>query len=182
MLPLLSIDESARLGEILGIDRPLATSHVFRGLLHNLSAADGFYSVVDALMFRNKVAARTRELIILRIGWRTSSEYVFCNHVRISRDIGISDEEILGARDPQKCRAYSETDRAVLHLADELHEHAGVTRSTWTVLQNAFASDELVELLLIGGFWRLAAGFVKSARIELDPGVPSWPEGREPRR
>ena len=182
MIPLLFIDESARFGEMLGIDRPLATSHVFRGLLHNLSAADGFYGVVDALMFRNKVAARTRELIILRIGWRTSSEYVFCNHVRISRDLGISDEEILGVRDPQMCRAYSETDRAVLHLADELHEHAEVTRSTWTVLQNAFACDELVELLLIGGFWRLAAGFVKSARIELDPGVPSWPEGREPRR
>ena len=177
MLPLLPIDESARLGEILGIDRPLATSHVFRGLLHNLTAADGFYAVVDALMFRNKVAARMRELIILRIGWLTSSEYVFCNHVRISRELGISDEEILGARDPQRCRAYSETDRAVLHLADELHEHAEVTPSTWTVLQNAFACDELVELLLIGGFWRLAAGFVKSARIQLDAGVPSWPEG-----
>jgi 4-carboxymuconolactone decarboxylase len=85
-------------------------------------------------------------------------------------------------RDPPQCRAYSETDRAVLHLADELHEHAEVARSTWTVLQSAFASDELVELLLIGGFWRLAAGFVKSARIELDAGVPSWPEGRVPRR
>ena len=180
MIPLLSIDESARLGEVLGIDRPLATSHVFRGLLHNLSAADGFYAVVDALMFRNKAAARTRELIILRIGCCTGSEYVFCNHVRISHDRGIPDEEILGVRDPQMCRAYSETDRAVLHLADELHEHAEVTRSTWTVLQNAFACDELVEFLLIDGFWRLAAGFVKSARIELDAGVPSWPEGRVP--
>jgi alkylhydroperoxidase family enzyme len=182
MLPLLSIDESARLGGILGIDRRLATSHAFRGLLHNLGAADGFYAEVDALMFRNKVAARTRELIILRVGWHTGSEYVFCNHARISRGLGISDEEILGVRDPQRCRAYCETDRAVLHLADELHEHAEVTRSTWTVLRNAFACDELVEFLLIGGFWRLAAGFVKSATTELDAGVPSWPEGREPRR
>jgi len=175
MLPLLSIDESARLGEILGIDRPLATSHVFRGLFHNLPAADAFYALIEALMFRNKVDARTRELIILRVGWRTRSEYVFCNHARISRDLGISEEEILGVRDPEQCRAYSKTDRAVLHLADELHEHTEVTPSTWTVLQNAFASDELVELLLIGGFWRLAAGFVKSARIELDAGVPGWP-------
>ncbi len=180
MLPLLPIDESARLGEKLGIDRPLATANVFRGLLHSPSAAAGFYGVVNALMFRNKVAARTRELIILRIGWRTGSEYVFCNHVRISRDLGISDEEILGVRDPQRCQAYSKTDRAVLHLADELHEHAEVTRSTWAALEKAFAPDELVELLLIAGFWRMAAGFVKSIKIPLDAGVASWPEGRKP--
>jgi alkylhydroperoxidase family enzyme len=182
MMPLLSIDESARLGEMLGIDRPLATSHVFRGLLYNLSAADGFYAVVDALMFRNKVPARTRELIILRVGWRTGSEYVFCNHVRISRELGLSDEEILGVRDPERCHTYSEIDLAVIHLADELHELAEVTPSTWMVLDHAFSRDEMVELLIIGGFWRLAAGFVKSARIPLDAGVPSWPGGCEPRR
>jgi 4-carboxymuconolactone decarboxylase len=179
-LPLVSIDESARLGEKLGIDRPVATLNVFRALLNSPSATAGVYGVVNALMFHNKVAARTRELIILRIGWRTGSEYVFCKHVSFSHEFGISEEEILGVRDPQRCHAYSETDRAVLHLADELHEHAEVTRSTWAVLEQAFTSDELVEILLIAGFWRMVAGFVKSAKISLDPGVPSWPEGRKP--
>ncbi|HXO40170.1 MAG TPA: carboxymuconolactone decarboxylase family protein, partial [Thermoanaerobaculia bacterium] len=132
------------------------------------------------LMYRNRVAARTRELVILRIAWRTGAEYVFCHHVRISRDLGIPDEEILGVRDPRRCRAYGKTDRAVLRLADELHEDAEVRGSTWAALAKAFAPDELVELLLIGGFWRMVAGFVKSARLPLDAGVPSWPEGREP--
>jgi alkylhydroperoxidase family enzyme len=180
MLPLLSIDESARLGESLGIDHAWATSNVCRGLLNSPSATAGLYAVLDALMFHNKVAARTRELIILRIGWRTGSEYVFCQHVRISRELGIPDEEILGVRDPQRCHVYSNTDRAVLHLADELHEDAEATRATWAELEKAFAHDELVELLLIAGFWRMAAGFVKSAKIPLDAGVPSWPEGRKP--
>jgi len=180
ILPLVPVDQAARLGEKLGIDRSLATSNVFRGLLNSPSATAGFYGLVNALFFHNKVAARTRELIILRIGWRTGSEYVFCNHARFSRELGIPDEEILGVRDPQRCHAYSNTDRAVLHLADELHEHGEVTRSTWAVLKKAFAPDELVELLLIAGFWRMAAGFVKSIKIPLDAGVPSWPEGREP--
>ena len=179
-LPLLSVDESAQLGEKLGIDRVFATSNVFRALLHSQSATAGFYGVVNALLFHNKVAARTRELIILRIGWRTGSEYVFCNHVRFCRDLGIPDEDVLGVGDPERCRAYSRIDRAVIQLADELHEHAEVTRSTWAVLENAFASDELVELLLTAGFWRMAAGFVKSAKIPLDKGVLSWPEGRKP--
>jgi 4-carboxymuconolactone decarboxylase len=179
-LPLVSIDESARLGEKLGIEGWFATSNVGRGLLNSQSAAAGFYGLLNALVFHNKVAARTRELMILRIGWRTGSEYVFCNHVRFSRELGISDEDILGVRDPQRCHAYSETDHTVLHLADELHEYAGVTRSTWAALEKAFTSEELAELLLIGGFWRMASGFLKSAKIPLEADVPSWPEGRKP--
>jgi alkylhydroperoxidase family enzyme len=180
-LPLLSIDESARLGQKFGIDRAwFARSNVCRTLLHSPSAAAGFYGVLNALLFDNKVAARTRELIILRIGWRTGSEYVFCNHVHFSRELGIPDEDILGVRDPQRCHAYSKTDIAVLRLADELHEHAEVIPSTWAVLEKAFSSEELVELLLIVGFWRMAAGFVKSAKIPLEADVPSWPEGRKP--
>lgn len=158
ILPLVPVDQAAQLGEKLGIDRRYATANVYRGLLNSLSATAGFYGLVNALFFHNKVAARTRELIILRIGWRTGSEYVFCNHVRFSREFGIPEEEILGVRDPQRCHAYSETDRTVLQLADELHEHAEVTRSTWAVLEKAFARDELVEILLIAGCWLLADG------------------------
>jgi 4-carboxymuconolactone decarboxylase len=179
-LPLVSTDEAARLGEKLGMERLYATSNVFRGLLNSPTATAGFFGLASALLFHNRVAGRTRELIILRIGWRTGSEYVFCQHVRASRELGMPDVEILGVRDPQGCHAYSEIDAAVLRLADELHDHAEVTTSTWAVLEKAFTSEELVELLLVGGFWRLAAGFVKSAKIQLDAGVPSWPEGRKP--
>jgi 4-carboxymuconolactone decarboxylase len=180
VLALVPVDEAARLGEKLGIDRPYATANVYRALLNSPSATAGFYGLLNALFFHNKVAARARELIILRIGWRLGSEYVFCNHVRFSRQFGIPDEDILGVRDPQRCHAYSETDRAVLQLADELHEHAEVTRPTWEVLQKAFARDELVELLLIAGCWRMAGGFVKSIKIPLDADVASWPEGKRP--
>lgn len=181
LLPLLSIDKSARLAEGLGIDRSLGTANVFRGLLHSPTAAAGFYHLVNALMFYNKVAARTRELVILRIGWRTGSEYVFCNHVRISRDLGLRDEEILGVRDPERCDAYSYADRSVLRLADELHENAQVTPSTWAALEQTFTAEELVELLLAAGFWRMTAGFLKSTKIPLDGDVPSWPEGKKPK-
>jgi alkylhydroperoxidase family enzyme len=179
-LPLVAIDEAARLGEKLGIERWFATSNVGRSLLNSPSATAGFYGLLNALLFHSKVTARTRELIILRIGWRTRSEYVFCHHVAFSRELKIPDEEILGVRDPRRCHAYSEIDHAVLNLADELYEHAEVTGSTWAVLETAFTSEELVEILLIGGFWRMTAGFLKSAKIQLDTGVPSWPEGRKP--
>jgi hypothetical protein len=70
-LPLVAIDEAARLGEKLGIERWFATSNVGRSLLNSPSATAGFYGLLNALLFHSQVTARTRELINLRIGWRT---------------------------------------------------------------------------------------------------------------
>jgi alkylhydroperoxidase family enzyme len=180
VLRLLSVDESAQLGQQLGVVDWLATSNVWRGLFHNPRAASAVYGVVDALIFHNTVAARARELVILRTGWRARSEYVFCNHVRISRELGMSDAEILGVRDPEQCRVYSETDYHVIGLADELHDAVEVSPSTWAALEKVFTPAELVELVLAAGFWRTIAGFVNTAKMALDDGVPSWPEGRLP--
>jgi len=92
----------------------------------------------------------------------------------------MSDEEILGVRNPVNCRAYSETDRAVIKMADELLDNSEVSAETWSILRKAFSNEELVELLLVAGFWRMIAGYLKTAKVPLDAGVPSWPEGKAP--
>ncbi|HZS62266.1 MAG TPA: carboxymuconolactone decarboxylase family protein [Gemmatimonadaceae bacterium] len=175
MLRLLPVDQSAHLGEQLGIVDWLATANIFRGLLESPSGAAAVYGIIDKLFFHGALAARTRELVILRIGWRARSEYVFCNHVRISREIGIPDPEILGTRNPGEYRAYSDTDRRVLDLADELYDSARVAPGTWAALGATFTSEELVELVLVAGLWRAIAGFVNTAGTPLDADTPSWP-------
>jgi alkylhydroperoxidase family enzyme len=172
---LIPSDESARLGEQLGMFDWLAAANVGRGLLHSPAAARAVNGMLDALIFHNTVPNRTRELVILRIGWRANAEYVFAQHVRYSRELGISDDDILGARDPARCQAFGETDRRVIDLADELYDSACVTPSTWAALERAFTPQELVELVLIAGFWRAIAGFVNTAQIPLDDGLPGWP-------
>jgi alkylhydroperoxidase family enzyme len=180
MLPLLPVDEAIRRGKEVGLDERFSSLNAFRIMLHNGRAAGAVAELLRTLMFHNKLNARTRELVILRNGWRTRSEYEFCQHVRVSRDLKMSDEEILGVRDPGNCRAYSETDRAVIRMADELLDNSEVSAETWTALQNAFSNEELVELLLVAGFWRMIAGYLKTAKVPLDAGVPSWPEGKAP--
>lgn len=168
-------DEAARLGEQLGMFDWLAAANVGRGLLHSPSAARAVNGFLDALIFHNTVPSRTRELVILRIAWRSEAEYVWGQHARYSRELGISDEDILGARDPARCAAYSETDRRVIDLADELFDAARVTPMTWAALERAFTPPELVELVLTAGFWRAIAGFVNAAEIPLDPHLSGWP-------
>ena len=180
MIPLLPVDEAIRRGKEVALDDRFSSLNAFRTMLHNGSAAGAVAELLRTLMFHNTLNARMRELVILRNGWRTKSEYEFCQHVRVSRDLKMTEEEILGVRDPDNCRAYSETDRAVIRMSDELLDSSEVSSHTWAILEKAFSHAELVELVLVAGFWRMIAGYLKMAKVPLDEGVPSWPEGKPP--
>ena len=97
-----------------------------------------------------------------------------------SLDFTLSEAEILGVRDPDACTAYSAIDRAVIKMADELHETATVSPATWAALTQAFSNEEVIELVLAAGLWRMVAGFFNAAKVPLDEWVPSWPEGKAP--
>ena len=180
MLPLLPVDEAIKRGKEFGLEERFASLNAFRAMLNNSRAAGAVANLLRTLMFNNTVSSRARELVILRTGWRTRSEYEFCQHVRVSRDLKMSEAEILGVRDPDGCAAYSNTDRAVIRMADELLDQSEVSPQTWATLEKSFSEAELVELLLIAGFWRMIAGYLKTAKVPLDAGVPSWPEGKAP--
>jgi alkylhydroperoxidase family enzyme len=180
MIALLSIDDALAAAKQVGLDERFASLNAFRVMLNNPRAAGAVANLLRTLMFQNTLNSRARELVILRTGWRTGSEYEFCQHVRVSRDLKMSEEEILGVRDPDRCASYSDVDRATIRMADELLDRSQVSAETWAVLAKKFSSAELVELLLVAGFWRMIAGYLKTAEVPLDPGVPSWPDGRKP--
>lgn len=180
VISMISKLDGLRIANEHGIDEQVASIDGFRPIMHSPPAAAAVANLLLALVTRNTLSARTRELVILRIGWRTGSEYEFCNHVRVARAINMSDEEILGVREPDHCRAYSEIDRAVIKMADELIDHTEVSAQTQTMLKAAFSEAERVELLLAAGFWRMMACWLNTVKVPLEPGVPSWPEDRRP--
>ena len=192
MIPLLPAEEALKRFKDSGIadavkDPALAKGmsrlNVFRGLLNNPAITLAQSGLAGALMGSKTLDHRLRELVILRTGWRTKSEYEFVQHVGVSRRMKMTDEEILGVRNPAQCKAYNDVDRAVIAMADELHDHSQVSAKTWATLEKTFSSAQLVELILVAGFWHMMAGFLKTAEIPLDPIDPTlsgWPEGKAP--
>ena len=178
MIPLIPKEDGLRIAKEHGIDQFVAAIDGFRPVMHSPAAASAVANLLLTLMTRNTLSARTRELVILRIGWRAGSEYEFCNHMRVSRALKMSDEEILGVCDPDSCKAYSDVDRAVIQMADELMEGTEVSAQTQAVLQNAFSEAERVELLIAAGFWRMMACWLNTVKVPLEPEVPGWPEGK----
>jgi alkylhydroperoxidase family enzyme len=183
MIPLLSVEETKKRAAEVKLGDQYSRLNVFRMLLQNPTVAHAAEFLLGTLMNRNSIPARTRELIILRTGWRTGSEYEFCRHLLRSRTLNMSDQEILGVRDPENCASYSAADRAVIRMADELHDRAEVSPETLAILQREFQPGQIVELIIAAGNWRMMAALFNTAKLPLDADIAAgWPEGRHPPR
>ncbi len=192
MIPMLSTDEARkRLADakmLEGIDDPniaaaMSKLNVFRALLQNVPVTKAQSRLAATLMGSKTLDPRIRELVILRTGWRTKSEYEFCQHWAVARQMKMTEEEIIGVRDPANCRGYDDRDRAVLAMTDDLHDAHEVSPATMAKLEQFFSSAELVELIIVTGFWHMMAGFLKTSKIPFDPVDPTikgWPEGKAP--
>ncbi|MEL6890101.1 MAG: carboxymuconolactone decarboxylase family protein [Actinomycetota bacterium] len=120
---------------------------------------------------------RERELVILRVGANARAEYEFGQHTVIGRRCGLTDDEITALTADPSGHDWSAHDRALIALADDLHTDDCVSDATWSALVARWNDAELVELLIVAGFYRLVSGFLNSAGVQLDDGVPGWPTG-----
>jgi len=99
---MLPIQESRRRAEAEGLNPQFADLSVFRILLHNPTVAREIGKTLTALLFDGNVLdPRLRELVIMRIGWVTGSEYEWTQHWRVARGMQIPAEDLLAVRDWQ---------------------------------------------------------------------------------
>jgi alkylhydroperoxidase family enzyme len=127
------------------------------------------------LLNKGVVPARERELVILRVGANAQAEYEFGQHTLIGLDCGLTDDEIAALTRGPTSHDWSADDLALIALADDLHADDCVTDATWSALANRWDDDQLVELLVVAGFYRLVSGFLNSTGVQLDDGVPGFP-------
>ena len=155
--------------------RPL---NIFLTLAKNPPLFDVFTRFGSYLLFKGGLPPREREIVILRVGWRSQSEYEFGQHTVIGKQAGLTDEEIDRlARDGVD--GWNDDDAALLRLADELCVDNLVTDDTWHALNNRWDEPQLLELLMLAGYYRLVSGVLNSAGVALEPTTPGWPEGTE---
>lgn len=128
------------------------------------------------LLNKGLIPAREREIVILRIGWRAGAQYEFGQHTLIGRQAGLTDEEIRALTLDPADHSWSTDDRALIDLADELADDDCASDATWASLTDRWSEAELVELLVLAGFYRLVSGFLNSAGVQLDDGVPGFPD------
>lgn len=152
------------------------TLNIFATLARNPPLLDHFGRFFTFLLKDGAVPGRERELVILRVGWRTGSVYEFGQHTVEGLREGLSGDEIAAiAEEGAQPDRWSTDDRALLSMADELCLHDRVSEGTWGVLARRWSEAELLELLVLAGGYRMVCGLLNAVGIELDEGIPGWP-------
>lgn len=162
-------------------DRDPPSLNIFRTLAKNRPLAKGFLSLGGHLLGGNVLPSREREIVILRVGWRANSEYEFGQHTTIGLAAGLSQAEI-GRLTVDGCNGWSTDDAALIRLVDELCDSDVVGQETWTALASRWSESELLELLVLAGFYRLVSGMLNSVGVALEAKTPGWPASVADRR
>jgi alkylhydroperoxidase family enzyme len=181
-LPRLGVAEAKLAAEQIGLPAQMAELSVFRVLLRHPELAKAVFGLLSQLLFRGKLDARLRELVILRIGWVTKSDYEWTQHWRVAGQLGLPEAEMLAVRDWRGYAGFGAAERAVLAATDETLETGAISAATWRACEAALGTAEsLLELVAAIGNWRLFSSLLRSLEIPLEEGVASWPpDGRRP--
>jgi 4-carboxymuconolactone decarboxylase len=150
--------------------------NIFRTLAHNEKLAKGFLRLGGHLLGGGILPARDREIVILRTGSRAGSEYEFGQHTRLGREAGLTGYEIARLAEGDVA-GWGDDDAALISLVDDLCDHDVVSETTWERLRARWSDAQLLELLVLAGFYRLASGMLNSVGVALEPATPGWPDG-----
>ncbi|MFD6399238.1 carboxymuconolactone decarboxylase family protein [Nocardia sp. NPDC060249] len=178
-LPVREWDEKTRAmlrGHVQSADRYLsgapdapAMPGVLGVLAHHPELAGAWLAYNGLLIERPTVDPRDRELVILRVAWRSESDYEWTQHVRIAMSLGVDAEQIEAVRYGPQAPVWSPVQRALLAMTDQLLDRHRVDDATWAQLELHFDNRQLIELLFLAGSYLCLAMVFNSVALQPDP-------------
>jgi alkylhydroperoxidase family enzyme len=131
------------------------------------------------ILGHGRVPPRDREIVIQRTCARAGAEYEWGVHaVAYGKSVGLSEEQLTATAigGPQD-QAWSEEDTVLIRFADELHDTGEVSESVWTALDRRYREDQLLELVIIAGWYRLISYVINVAQVTSEPWAARFPRG-----
>ncbi|WP_216893323.1 carboxymuconolactone decarboxylase family protein [Nocardia alni] len=110
-----------------------------------------------------------RELGQCRAGYARGSQFVFSQHCKQMRSLGVPEEKIAAIPHWQLSENFSELERAVLAYTDGLvHDGGRVPDEVFAVLKANLSDPEILELTYITTMYDMHATICRALRLEFD--------------
>lgn len=175
-IDLLSPDAAAEAAASVHVTSALAELNIFRLLLHRPKTAKALADLLLSLLFGGELDTRLRELLIMRIGWVTGSDYEWTQHWRLALEqFGCTEEDLLELRDWKASSHFGENEQLLLAAVDQLLEDGDLERARCERCIAEFGRNATIELVAAVGTWRLVSKLTKALDVPLEEGVASWP-------
>jgi alkylhydroperoxidase family enzyme len=111
---------------------------------------------------------RDRELVTLRVAFLSGSAYEWAHHSRSARRAGITDDEVARIQLDVDAGGWDPVTAAKIRTVEEIDRDHEISQQTWDVLRDEYTEEQLIELLLLQGFYWMTAGILKSLQVEVD--------------
>lgn len=143
--------------------------NIFKMMAHAETCFRPLLRLGVAILSEQRLHAKLRELIILRVANLSTAEYERVQHEPIARGTGASDAQIEAlSRGAITADCFDELERLVLRFTTEVVEDVKATDATFRQMQKHFSPREIVEALLAIGYYMTIARLAETTAIDLD--------------
>ncbi|MEE6140173.1 carboxymuconolactone decarboxylase family protein [Mycobacterium sp. 050128] len=155
---------------IAAFQQPGLTPNVLATMLHHPALAGPFNRFGNVLLQQPAIGHRARELMLLRVAWRTRAQYEWVHHVRLAERYGLTPGDIAAIASGTS-ESWTPLERDLVAAADELLDHYRIEADTWSRLAEVLDERQLVELPFIVGTYTCLAMAFNSWGLQVEDGV-----------
>jgi 4-carboxymuconolactone decarboxylase len=155
------------LSDMLPAERrnPAGAGNLLATLVRHPKLTRSFLRFNNHLLFSSTLPARLRELAVLRVAHLSNCEYEWHHHVRMGREVGLTDADIDGV---QRGDASDELDLAVIRAVDELQDKSVISDATWAALSERLDEQQRMDLVFTIGCYGALAMAINTFGVEPD--------------
>jgi 4-carboxymuconolactone decarboxylase len=142
--------------------------NVFRMMANAPASFHGFLQLAGSILMQSEFDARKREIAILRVAQVTRASYEWAQHVRLARQIGVTQEEIdrIGVDGP--VQGLDEESALVCRVAEEISRDIRLSDEALEAILARYGVRQATELILCCSYFNMLSRFLESTRVELE--------------
>jgi alkylhydroperoxidase family enzyme len=149
------------------------TVNIYRTIARNPTAAAAMVNLGRTLR-GGRLSPREREVLILRTGWNCQSAYEFAQHRRAALAVGMDLDDVRRIQDGPGADGWEPFEAVLCRAADELHAEHGLTDATWAALAERYDEQQLIEAVMLVGYYHLVSFTLNALGVPLEPGAESF--------
>ncbi len=140
-------------------------------LAHSGNFLEAMADLYLTITGETSLSEKLRQLAILKTCQLHKCKYTVSYYTDTAKKAGWSDEQIQSIDDYAASDLFSYYEKEVLQLAEMAsREPDEIQDDYWTQLNNHFTSDQVVELVVLIGFFNMINRFILALQIEPDVG------------
>ncbi len=142
---------------------------VFFAFAHNPTLTEQFRSTTVALLRDGLLAARDRELVILRTVFRCGAEAEWATHTRLfAEEAGLDARQLEALCDVGSLLVFDANERDLVAIADQLHDGTVLDSPLRDAVLERYGPAALVEIVALVAHYRWASTMTLIAGVDSD--------------